>query len=179
MIRLVILSLLVCSISFSQEDKKYSKVESKYFNNLYSINDSIYRSEQPSKKGFKELEESGAKTILNLRRLRSDSTKARETDLKLKHIPLATKYITENQILDVLKVIKDAEKPLVIHCWHGSDRTGVVVAANRMVFEGWTKEEAIEEFQEKKFGYHKKRYPNLLSLLENLDIEFLKKQLDL
>lgn len=179
MIRLVILSLLICSISFSQEKEKHNIVESKYFNNLYSINDSIYRSEQPSKKGFKTLEEAGVKTILNLRRLRNDSTKARDTDLTLEHIPLATKHITENQILDVLKVIKDAEKPLLIHCWHGSDRTGVIVAANRMVFEDWTKEEAIEEFKEKKFGYHKKRYPNLLSLLENLNVEDLKKQLDL
>lgn len=178
MIRLVLLSLLMSSMCFSQEEERHDKVESKYFDNLYSINDSVYRSEQPSKKGFKVLEDYGVKTILNLRRLRNDSTKAKETDLKLEHIPLATKYITENQIIDVLKVIKDAEKPLLIHCWHGSDRTGVIVAANRMVFEDWTKEEAIEEFKEKKFGYHKKRYPNLLNLLENLDVEDLKEQLD-
>jgi hypothetical protein len=33
------------------------KIDSNHFKRLYQINDSIYRSEQPSKKGFKELEE--------------------------------------------------------------------------------------------------------------------------
>ena len=71
-------SLLLISftlISYSQ-DKKIEKVESENFKRLYKVSDSMYRSEQPSKKGFTELEEKGVKTILNLRRLKGDNRKA-------------------------------------------------------------------------------------------------------
>ncbi len=175
--------MLFISFVYSKDKSKtetdVTKVESKYFNNLYSINDFIYRSEQPSKKGFKELEASGVKTIINLRRLRNDNKKARNTNLKLEHIPLATKKITEDDIIEVMQLIQNAKKPLLVHCWHGSDRTGVMIAAYRIVFENWTKKDAIDEFKLKEFGYHIKKYPNLLNLLENLDTEKIKTQLNI
>lgn len=185
MIRLVSIGMFCVSFGYSQnennteQEKSAVEIESKYFNNLYSINDSIYRSEQPSKSGFKELETSGVKTIINLRRLRNDIKKADDTELQLEHIPLATKYITEVDIIEVLQLIQSVEKPLLIHCWHGSDRTGIMVAAYRIVFENWAKEEAIKEFKIDEFGYHENRYPNLISLLENLDVENIKNQLNI
>ena len=53
----------------------FEKIESKNFRNLYKLNDSLYRSEQPSKKGMKELERIGIKSILNLRRQKTDEKK--------------------------------------------------------------------------------------------------------
>ena len=185
MIRLLLIGMFCVSFSYAQNDNKTEKedsfieIESKYFNNLYSINDSIFRSEQPSKSGFKELETSGIKTIINLRRLRNDIKKAEDTELQLEHIPLATKYIIEDDIIEILQLIQSVEKPLLIHCWHGSDRTGVMIAAYRIIVENWTKEEAIKEFKIDEFGYHEKRYPNLISLLENLDVANIKNQLNI
>lgn len=182
MSRLVLLSVFFVYWGYAQDksdtegERDYIEIESKYFNNLYSISDSIYRSEQPSKKGFKELEKAKIKTIINLRRLRDDNKKAKDTNLKLEHIPLATKHITEHDIIKVLKLVKNAEKPVLIHCWHGSDRTGVMVAAYRIVIENWTKEDAVEEFMVPEFGYHKNKYPNLLALLKNLDVENIRNQ---
>ena len=97
--------------------------------------------------------------------------------MQLEHIPLATKLITEQDIFEVIQLIDNAEKPLFIHCWHGSDRTGVMVAAYRIVIENWSKEKAIKEFRNKKFGYHENKYPNLLYLLEHLNVEDIRKQL--
>lgn len=181
--RLFILSIFFVTFGFAQDkkstysDTSHVEIESKYFNNLYSINDSILRSEQPSRSGFKELETAGVKTIINLRRLRDDTKKAEDTNLQLEHLPLATKKITEADIIETLKLIISAEKPILIHCWHGSDRTGVMVAAYRIVVENWSKEDAIEEFRIDKFGYHQKKYPNLISLLEHLDVDTIKNQL--
>ncbi|KGL63420.1 protein tyrosine/serine phosphatase [Polaribacter sp. Hel1_85] len=138
----------------------------------------LYRSEQPSKKGFKELELMGVKTILNLRRLKNNKKKAKNFNFNLVHIPLKTKELNEKDILNILHVIKDSKQPVLVHCWHGSDRTGSIIAAYRMVIENWSKEKAIKEFQKKNLGYHYKMYPNLLVLLENLDIQKLKKQLN-
>ncbi|MUU77473.1 phosphatase domain-containing putative toxin [Winogradskyella endarachnes] len=183
--KLTLIVLFIISYGYSQDDTEkqelktdnYTTVNSKYFNNLYCINDSLFRSEQPSKMGFKELENSGVKTIINLRRLRNDIKKAQNTDLQLEHIPLATKFIQEEDVIEVLQRVQNAEKPVLIHCWHGSDRTGVMIAAYRIIVENWTKEDAINEFKIKEFGYHKNRYPNLVELLENLNVEHIKKEL--
>lgn len=168
---------LLCTISIMAQQASLENVESKYFKNLYQLNDSIYRSEQPSRKGFQELEQKGFKTILNLRRLKDDNRKARDTQLILEHIRLKSAEIDEQDIIDVLRTIKKAKKPLLIHCWHGSDRTGVMSAAYRIVFEGWSKEAAIKELRIPELGYHEKWYPHLVGLLESLDVEKIKKEL--
>ena len=152
------------------QENEFEKIDSKRFKRLYKINDYLYRSEQPSKKGFKELEASGIKTILNLRRAKNDSSRAKGRDLLLLTLPLKAKELNEKDIIDGLKAIQDSPKPVLVHCWHGSDRTGALVAAYRIVVEDWPKEKAIKEFRYKDFGYHEKMYPNLVPLLEQLDI---------
>ena len=173
---LIIICLGFVQINYSQQ-KSFEKVESKYFKNMYKINNVLYRAEQPSKKGFLELEATGFKTILNLRRLKNNTKKAKRTHLKLEHIPIKTKELNEEEIVQVLKIIEKAEQPILVHCWYGSDRTGTIIAAYRIIVENWSKKDAITEFTNEVFGYHKKRYPNLLKLLKNLDVDAIKKQL--
>ena len=151
------------------------KVDSKYFKRFYKISDSVYRSEQPSKKAFAQLEGKGFKTILNLRRLKDDNRKARHTNLQLEHLRFKSKELSEENLIDALRIIKDAQKPILIHCWHGSDRTGAVIAAYRIIYQNWSKTEAIAELNLPEFGHHAEWYPNIVELLENLDIERIKK----
>ena len=168
---------LVCTVNLYAQQNEARKIESDYFKKLYRINDSVFRSEQPRKKGFRELETMGVKTILNLRRLKDDTRKAKGTELHLEHLRLKSGEITEQDIIEALRLLKEAEKPVLIHCWHGSDRTGVVTAAYRIIFENWPKEKAIEEFTRPEFGYHKNWYPNLLELLKQMDVSHIKKEL--
>lgn len=176
----LILAIIIClctiHYNYTQEPL-LKKIDSKHFKNLYKINDVLYRAEQPSKKGFKEMELIGVKSILNLRRLRNNKKKAKDFNFNLVHYPIKTKVLNEEDIFNALHVIKNAEKPVLVHCWHGSDRTGTIVAAYRMVIENWSKEEAIKEFQLENLGYHYKMYPNLLVLLNNLDIQKMKSRL--
>lgn len=159
--------------------QEIEKISSSNFKNLYKLNDSIYRSEQPSRKGFRELEAMGVRSILNFRRLMEDKRKARGTDLDLKWIPIKTKDLSQAQIVEALAVIKNAEKPLLFHCWHGSDRTGAVAAAYRVVFQNWTKEEAIRELRKSELGYHENWYPNIVRLIKNLDVRGIRAELNL
>ena len=177
----IVLVLVFCigvvNFNYSQE-MALKKVYSTHFNNLYKVNDALYRSEQPSKKGFKEIEKIGVKTVLNLRRLRNNKRKAKDYNFNLVHHPIKTKQLNENDILKALQVIKNSKQPVLVHCWHGSDRTGTIIAAYRIVIENWSKKKAIEEFRKDNLGYHYNMYPNLLVLLKNLDVEKLKGQLE-
>lgn len=159
-------------------DKMVSiKIESGNFKNLYKVSDDLYRSEQPDTKGFAELEKLGVKSILNLREYHSDVSKAKNTALVLYRKRLAAGELTQNEIAECLKIIKDAPKPILVHCLHGSDRTGAIVAAYRMVVENRSKEDAVKELLDDRFGHHERYYKNIRILLENLDIEYLKKEI--
>lgn len=90
-------------------------------------------------------------------------------------IPLNTGKITEQDLIRILTVIRDAPKPLLIHCWHGSDRTGCAVAAYRIVFENWSVEDAITELMKPEYGHHKAIYKNIPALLRTADWKRIKK----
>ncbi|MGJ8549570.1 phosphatase domain-containing putative toxin [Winogradskyella wichelsiae] len=167
----------IMNFNYAQNDT-IKQIRGADFKNLYQVNEKLYRSEQPSKIGFNMLEEMGIKTILNLRRRWSNKRKAKEFDFKLIHQPIKTKQLNEDDILNALRVIQSAEQPVLVHCWHGSDRTGTIIAAYRMVIQNWTKASAIEEFQNENLGYHESWYPNLLILLKNLEIETLQDKLN-
>ncbi|MEN1785635.1 MAG: dual specificity protein phosphatase family protein [Bacteroidota bacterium] len=177
-------AILWCSVLTSPfagiaQNLPLEKVASPLFKRLYQLNDSVYRSEQPSSKGFRALETIGIKTALNFRRNKKDNRKAKGTAITLIHMPLKTSELTEQHLIEALAAIKKAEKPILVHCWHGSDRTGAIMAAYRVVFENWTKSDAIQELRKPELGYHEKWYPNVIDLITQLDTIHVKKALGL
>ena len=151
------------------------KLDTAGFGNFYKVDSILYRSEQPHTAGMTFLAGYGIKTVINLRHTRSDKREARKTNLILTKVSINTWRLSYDDIVNTMKVINTCEKPVLIHCLHGSDRTGCMVAAYRMVFNGWTKEEAIREFREGGYGYHEKWFPGILNILKSLDVEKLKK----
>jgi protein tyrosine/serine phosphatase len=120
------------------------------------------------------LDSAGIRTLVNLRNRRSDRHKARKTNLQLVRVPINAWRMDYDDVVKSLKAIKAAEKPVVLHCIHGSDRTGVVAACYRMTEQGWTKEEAVDEFLNGGYGYHDGWFPKILTLLKEMDVEKLK-----
>lgn len=147
------------------------------FDNIYKVNNTLYRSEQPSKAGFEKIDSIGIKTVLSLRNRVSDRFRARKSHVKLKRVKINSWRMSYDDIVSALTLIRDAEKPVLVHCLHGSDRTGAVIAAYRIAFEDWSKEKAIEEFMQEEYGYHEKWFPNILQLLRELDVDKLKEDL--
>ena len=45
----------------------------------------------------------------------------------------------------VLRALKAADRPIYVHCEHGKDRTGLVIALYRVRYDGWTPERAAAE----------------------------------
>ena len=147
--------------------------------NSYKISDELYRSGQPDKEGFLDLEQQGIRSVLNLREYHRNEKKAAETDLHLMHYPVAAGEVTRQDLLNCLSLIKTAPKPVVVHCWHGSDRTGIVCAAYGIVYQDKTVDQAVAELKDGPFGHHEMIYPNLERLLRNIDWTQFKKDLEI
>ena len=41
-----------------------------------------------------------------------------------------------------------------MHCYHGADRTGLIVAMYRVIYQNWDLNEAKREMQQAPYGYH-------------------------
>lgn len=152
-------------------------VDSLEVKNFHKVTSELYRSAQPTKEGFVALDSAGINTIFSLRNRVSDKRRSKNTNLTVERYKINTWRMDQEDVLEVLKLIQSYEKPVLLHCLHGSDRTGVIIAAYRMVFEGWTKERALAEFQNPKYGYHEGWFPGLTNLVRDLDVAYLKNEL--
>ena len=47
-----------------------------------------------------------------------------------------------------IKIAKQNDQRVLLHCYHGSDRTGASVAMYRIIFENWTIDDAVKEMKQ-------------------------------
>jgi protein tyrosine/serine phosphatase len=147
--------------------------------NLYKVNDVLYRGAQPEKEGFAKLEELGIKTVVNLRDLHSDRKLLEGTGLSYVHIDMQAWDAERDEVKEFLEIATDESKqPVFVHCQHGADRTGTMVAVYRIVVEGWDKERALAEMTEGPFGFHSV-WRGLPKFVRELDVEKLREELEL
>ena len=165
---------LIQSVGYAEINAIEEEILADNIRNFYKVSDGIDRSAQPDRKNMELMDIIGVKTVINLRRYHSDINEAKNTSLKLERVKMNPGKIKDEDIAEILTLIKNSDKPVLIHCWHGSDRTGVVVAMYRIVFEGFSKEEAIKELREEKYGHHENIYGNIVKYIRNVDVEKLK-----
>ena len=146
----------------------------KELENFYRLDAKLYRSAQPSEAGFAELKKLGIVNILNLREYHSDQDPA-GAGFNLHRVKMAAGSITTAQVIEALRFIQASKGPVLVHCWHGSDRTGMVSAMYRLVFQGWTKEAAIDELANGGYGYHAFFYQNIPEFIRKADIPAIRK----
>jgi tyrosine-protein phosphatase SIW14 len=149
-------------------------IPSGHLRNFYKIDDKVYRSAQPDRIGFQELSTLGIRNVLSLREYHSDDD-GKDLGLNLYRVKMEAGEITTEKVVEALRIIRKAEGPILIHCWHGSDRTGLVSAMYRIVFQGWTREDAIEELMRGGYGYHS-LYRNIPEFIRQADIETIRKE---
>ena len=147
--------------------------------NLFKVNDGLYRGAQPTAEGVRELERMGVKTIIGLRAHHSDKEIMRDTDLVLVRIPMNTWNMHEKDVVCFLRIATDEDRsPVFVHCQHGADRTGTMCAAYRVVIDGWTKQQALDEMTCGGFGFHS-IWRNLPKFIKRLDVKKIKAEVGL
>lgn len=125
--------------------------------NFYQMSDSVFRSEQPNAQLIPLLKEHQIDVVINLRSRDQDRTTLAGKNLKLIHIPIHTWALDKYDLLKVMQNIQTAQQQnqkVLIHCYHGSDRTGASIAMYRIIFENWSTEAALNEMKHGGYGFH-------------------------
>ena len=155
----VFVLLLVAAAPFG-----YRAVVSTSYRNLRVVDEGVlYRSGQMSRAGFERVcRERGIGTVVKLRGVSDDKDEAEDTvqqkyceahGIAFVRFPLADwspvggvvpADANVRRFVDLMANPAVA-KPVLVHCFAGIHRTGPLVAAYRMEFDGWANEDAVAE----------------------------------
>lgn len=144
---LCIAALCVASIAFAADR---GVPASHGIVNFGKVNEHLYRGAQPDADGIANLKKLGVALIINLR----TSNEMRETEraeaasnsLLYTNIPLkGMSRPSDRDITRILSAIETAPGPVFVHCEHGCDRTGTVIACYRIKHDGWDARAAFQE----------------------------------
>ena len=118
--------------------------------NFGKVSDMLFRGAQPDAVGITNLQRLGVKTIVNLRMAdevwKGEEAESRSHGIIYTNLPLhGVGRPTDEQVSIVLKVIETLPGPVFIHCQHGCDRTGTIVACYRIKHDQWEGGKALAE----------------------------------
>lgn len=124
--------------------------ELKGLHKFYRVNEHIYRSAQPSREGLQALPQLGIKTVIDLRGSNERSGEAQLLEsmgIKYVNIPMPPLGAPSlESVKQALALLADASAwPILVHCEHGVDRTGTVIACFRISLDGWSNQRALDE----------------------------------
>lgn len=146
--------------------------------NLYQIDELLYRSQQPTAENLAQIKALNIQTVINFRQYHSDKTLLSGTQINELRIPMYTANIDDAEVIAALNAMMQARQqgPVLIHCQHGADRTGLMSAMYRIIYQGWSKEAAIEELTQGGYGFHT-MWTNIPQYIQSADIAKLVQQL--
>ena len=116
----------------------------------------LYRSAQPDEAGWQRLRDRyGIRTVIDLRDDTPNEpwavlerTFCAESGIRYINVPIGPNRLTDQELKTIIQTTTDPNcQPVLIHCELGKSRTGIAVAAYRVVVQGWSYETALAESQ--------------------------------
>ncbi|MGA9110990.1 MAG: fused DSP-PTPase phosphatase/NAD kinase-like protein [Smithella sp.] len=154
--------------------------------NFYKINSNLYRSAQPTEDGIAQLVDPKAgikiKTIIDLREFHWDAIPVAASKFRIERVPMNAgeedSKVIDKDVIKVMRIISNPKNgPFLIHCQYGSDRSGLMSAMYRIIYQRWTKDKAIDEMVNGGYGFHSMWYNNIIEYIQKADIDNLRKQI--
>lgn len=149
-VRPLLITLAVIAVYFSAIG-----IQQFVFGNIHSVVDGeFYRSAQLTPEQIAEVaKQKGIKSIINLR---GDNTGSPWYDDEVRaskenniaHLNFRMKSsrdLTDAQVVELLALMKDAPKPVLVHCAAGADRSGLAAALYRLKVKGESEAAASSE----------------------------------
>lgn len=135
--------------------------------NFARVSRNLYRAAAADRAGLIRVKLMGVKTVIDLRQVHSDILNLKGLGLNYVRIPMNPANAEDEDVADFLHLVRNPDyQPLFVHCTHGSDRTGVIVAIYRVMEQNWAVEQAAQELP--RFGFHEVWVP-LLRYLKTFD----------
>jgi protein tyrosine/serine phosphatase len=118
--------------------------------NFGKINEVLYRGAQPDAAGIRNLKGLGIKSIVNLCMpndlWQAELAEASANGIVYTNIPMKRFGRPPAELVaQVLATIESLPSPVFVHCQHGCDRTGTIIACYRIKHDHWTGEAALAE----------------------------------
>ncbi|MGE3262916.1 MAG: tyrosine-protein phosphatase [Bacteriovoracia bacterium] len=129
-----------------------------------AVSPGIYRGAQPTEENLQELKSTyGVKTILNLSNdeldMEDEAVWADRLGVKLFSRPMSGFWRPDDaQVNEILSILATSDNyPIYVHCFHGQDRTGLIIGLHRVLHERWDAAKAYEEMLD--IGFHRILFP--------------------
>lgn len=162
-----------------QNNKDWADVIDPSFN-FYQVTSLLYRSALPDNSKVDIIKNQRIATIITL--IKEDDSKWLGNDKKIQLIsyPTHADRVKDDDVLQVLKLIQQSEsegKPVLLHCKHGQNRTGLFVAMYRIVIQHWTKEQAVNELVYGIDSTEKEDVDEAMAYIQKADVKSIRKAL--
>ena len=145
--------------------------------NLYQVDNRLYRSQQPKPSDISSLQRLHIGTIINLRSSQTDQDLSALAPLQLINVPMRTWAISTAEIAEALiHINRHSQDGVLVHCQQGADRTGLVIAMYRIIYQHWSIEAAQNEMKHGGFGFHP-IWINIDQFFDSKYIEAIKKDI--
>ena len=129
-------------------------VNSEELPNLHKVSPDLYRCARPNEGGYDAARSMGIQTLVNLRPGKTAASPAGAIPNYV-NIPVHTGAPSYDQAREFFNVADDPKnQPVLLHCYHGADRTGAFTALYRINRQGWSEDEAIREMTGGGYHFH-------------------------
>lgn len=137
---------------------KSDVIDKPHLPNFHEVHSYLYRSGAPDEVGLKEAKKQGIGTIIDLRNPGEIKQKgdeelwAKRLGIKYINMPMGPQAPSKETVDTFLNAVKQSQKhpqdgAVLVHCSHGSDRTGCLVGIWRVSQDGWSYKDAYDEMR--------------------------------
>ncbi len=120
------------------------------------VSSKIYRSGRPEdKKAMKWLVDNyDIKTIIDLEdnesAVKQEKNWAKDLKIEFKNFPMSASKDPKDEDVDaIMDLLADSSNfPILVHCKHGRDRTGMIIGIHRVENENWDSHKSYDEMLE-------------------------------
>lgn len=136
--------------------------------NLGRVSPNLYRGAQPKAAGYDQLQRLGVGIVVDFntgrQHIARESAAVEARGMRYLSIPWsASARPSDAQVAEFFRLLRENDgRKIFVHCKHGADRTGTMIALYRISEESWTPQQALDEMEAFHFhGFlyrHLKRY---------------------
>lgn len=129
--------------------------------NFHEVHPFLYRSGEPTEAGLKTAHDKyHINTIVDLRGAKKwtdvEKSWAKQLGITYINLPMTAEPPTKKQVETMMKAIRSArdknQGAVLVHCAHGSDRTGCMIGIWRVTEDNYSYDEAYKEMRKYWFG---------------------------